>query len=131
MKRITVVGLTLLLLSGIVSGGRAKRAEIISLKTKPAVYKSGKRTSEFSAFAKKETRRIRSKNRRKVLRYSGKWTGKLYQPKGPVEQKFNFSLTLYQKGKTVTGFSRIAVVGSPEYYGVMRLRGRLKRNRLI
>ncbi len=38
-------------------------------------------------------------------------------------------MTLYRKGKTVSGFSRIAIVESPENFGVMRLRGTAGGNR--
>jgi len=71
------------------------------------------------------------KNSRKAPNFAGRWKGKLYQPEGTAEQKYNFRMTLRQKGTRITGFSRIAVIGSPQYYGVIRLRGTLRRNRLV
>ncbi|HEY0460247.1 MAG TPA: hypothetical protein VGC97_14000 [Pyrinomonadaceae bacterium] len=123
MKRITAfaVGVFLLLLSALVADGHL------------SAYKGNAKKAEFNAFPKKENKAKPSSPsaRRKIGKYSGKWKGTLYQPDGTLRAKFGFAMRLYQKGKTVSGFSRITVIDSPQYYGVMRLKGTVKKNRLL
>ncbi|HVE55284.1 MAG TPA: hypothetical protein VNB22_00545 [Pyrinomonadaceae bacterium] len=129
MRRITLfaVGLSLLLLSTYVSNGQSRSAKPFAARNNLFAYKSERKISEINALAKKETRLA---VRRKFPKYAGKWKGTLYQPDGTLRSKFNFTVRLYQKGQKVTGFSRITIIDAPQYYGVMRLRGTIKRNRL-
>jgi hypothetical protein len=120
MKRISLI-IGLIVLSGIAASAAPAIAKRL-----PA---ENRKPLEFNSRA--ETRLKKSTVRRKTSKFSGRWTGKLYQPAGPAQQKYNFSLTLFQKGKKITGFSRIAVIGAPQYYGVMRLSGTIKGNRLV
>lgn len=130
MKRITLfaVGLSLLLLNGSAANAqfrlsnRAARNDLFA-------YKSARKISEINAFSKKETIK-RAAAVRKFPNYSGKWKGTLYQPKGTLRSKFNFTARLYQKGRKVSGFSRITIIDASRYYGVMRLRGTIRGNRL-
>jgi len=121
MKRITAfaVAVILLLLSALVADGHL------------SAYEGNGKKAEFNAFPKKEIKAKHSVGRRKAGKYSGKWKGTLYQPDGTLRAKFGFTMRLYQKGKTVSGFSRITVIDSPQYYGVMRLKGTVKKNRLL
>ncbi len=132
MKRIIIlaIGLSLLLLSDVVSKGQFQIPKTIAANKGLFAYEGDRKVSGFNALTKRETNRKRSTVRRKNLKYEGKWKGTLYQPDGTLRQKFNFTLRLYQKGKKVTGFSRIANIEAPQYYGVMRLKGKIKRNRL-
>lgn len=132
MKRITLltVGLSLLLLGGLVSNGQFQLSKTNPARKSLFTDASGRKISEINTLAKKETKSKRLAVRRKGLKYSGKWRGTLYQPEGTLRAKFRFTLRLYQKGQKVTGFSRIAMIDAPQYYGVMRLRGTIKRNRI-
>jgi len=123
MKKVTLfaVGLSLLLLNGSVVNGQSRLSK--------SAYKSERKISEISALAKKETKK-RLAVRRKFPKYSGKWKGTLYQPNGTLRSKFNFTVRLYQKGQKISGFSRIALIDATQYYGVMRLRGTIKGNRI-
>jgi hypothetical protein len=109
MKRISLI-IGLIVLSGIAASAAPAIAKRL-----PA---ENRKPLEFNSRA--ETRLKKSTVRRKTSKFSGRWTGKLYQPAGPAQQKYNFSLTL-----------RIAVIGAPQYYGVMRLSGTIKGNRLV
>jgi hypothetical protein len=132
MKRIIVfaVGLALFLLSGSVSNGQVQTSPTLAARRNLSAYESNRNTSEFKTFTGKENKRKRFAVRRKVLKYAGKWRGILYQPDGTLRSKFNFTVRLYQKGRKISGFSRITIIGSPQYYGVMKLRGTAGRNRL-
>jgi hypothetical protein len=132
MKRNTLlaVGLSLFLLSGVVSNGQFQTSGTIAADKKSFIYEDYKKTSELNAFTNRETKSQRKVARRKTPKYSGRWKGTLYQPDGPLWSKFNFTVRLYQKGKKVTGFSRISIIDEPEYYGLMRLKGTIRRNRL-
>lgn len=131
MKKITLfaVGLSLLLLNGSVSNGQSRLAKTIAAYQKLSVYESNVKTSEISVL-NKETKTKRLAVRRKVPKYSGKWKGMLYQPNGTLRSKFKFTAWIYQKGRKVSGFSRITIIDAPQYYGVMKLRGTIKRHRL-
>lgn len=132
MKRIIIftVGLALLLLSSILLNGQFQTSKKIAAYKKLFTYEGNRKTSELNTLTKKEAKPNRKAARKKTPNYSGRWTGKLYQPNGTLRSKFNFTLRLYQKGKKVSGFSRITIIDSPQYYGVMRLKGTIKRNRL-
>lgn len=127
MKRIALfaVGLSLLLLNGSAVNGQSRLLKTKAARNDLFAYKSERKISEINTLAKKETKSKRS------ARYAGKWKGTLYQPNGTLRSKFNFTLKLYQKGQKVSGFSRIAIIDAPQYYGVMRLRGAIRKNRLI
>jgi hypothetical protein len=131
MKRITLFafGLSLLLLNGSAVNGQSRLLNTTAARNNLFAYKSERKISEINALAKKETIK-RLAVHRKAPRYSGRWKGTLYQPDGTLRSKFNFMVRLYQKGKKVTGFSRIAITDAPQYFGVMRLRGTIKGNRL-
>ena len=94
------------------------------------IYESSINAAELNSLTKKENRSKRKDVRKRASKYSGIWKGILYQPDGTLRAKFNFSMRLYQKGKKISGFSRIAIIGAPEYFGVMRLKGTVKKNRL-
>jgi hypothetical protein len=129
MKRITLfaVGLSLLLLNGSLTNGQSRLSKTAAARNNLFVYKSERKISEINTLVKKETRVT---IQRKFPKYSGKWKGTLYQPNGTLRSKFNFMVRLYQKGRKVSGFSRITIIDAPQYFGVMRLRGTIKGNRL-
>ena len=129
MKKITLfaVGLSLLLSGGSVSNGQSRLSKTIAARNNLFAYKSERKISEINALAKTK----RSVVRRKAPKYAGKWKGTLYQPNGTLRSKFNFTVRLYQKGQKVSGFSRITITDAPQYYGIMRLRGTIRKNRLI
>ncbi|MBS1793266.1 MAG: hypothetical protein JSS81_05400 [Acidobacteria bacterium] len=112
--------------------------KIIVIGILTAFLTSGFSTLEIYAFEKTEKNvpvfragnAARPIKRRKAGRFAGRWKGMVYQPGNASWQKYYFRMTLFQKGKTVTGFSRIAIAESPEYFGVMRLRGTAGGNRL-
>src|SRR5215204_6135312 len=130
MKRRTVfvVGLILLFLSFSESNGQFQTSRTMAAQRNLFAYES--KAAKFNTLIKKEIKRNRLAIRKRRLNYSGRWTGKLYQPDGPLRSKFNFVMRLSQKGKKVSGFSRIAIIGAPQYYGVMKLKGAIRKNRL-
>jgi hypothetical protein len=133
MKRINViaVGFALLLLGSIVSAEQFQSAKAIAAERKFSADKDNRKISEFNAFTKKESKPKRLTIRRKISKYSGRWKGTLYQPGGTLRSKFNFTMRFWQKGKNISGFSRISISDAPQYYGVMRLKGTVKRNGLV
>jgi hypothetical protein len=131
LTAVYAVALSLLLLSGSPSNGQFQTALKTSAAHKRTIaYESGKKTSELNPFARKISKSKRKAFRRKSQRYSGKWKGILYQPAGTIQTKFNFTVRLYSRGRKITGFSRITIIDAPQYYGVMKLRGTVRRNRL-
>ncbi len=132
MKRITLltVGLSLLLLSGLDSNGQSQLSKTNPARNNLFADKSERKIPEINRLAKKVKRSKHFAVRRKVPRYSGKWKGTLYQPEGTLRSKFKFTVWLSQKGRKVTGFSRITMIDAPQYYGVMKLRGTIRGNRL-
>jgi hypothetical protein len=133
MKLIAVsaVALSLVLLSGSASNGQFQTALKTSAAHKRIIaYESVRKTSELNPFTVKASKLKRLAARRRAPRYSGKWKGILYQPDGTLRTKFNFTVKLYRKGRKISGFSRITIIGAPQYYGVMKLRGTVRRNRL-
>jgi hypothetical protein len=81
-------------------------------------------------FNKQETVKKRSAVRRQRSRFAGRWRGTLYQPDGTLRPKFAFTMRFYQKGARISGFSRISLQDSPQYFGVMSLKGTARKNRL-
>jgi hypothetical protein len=131
LTAVYAIALSLLLLNGSTANGQFQT----SLKTSAAyertiAYESGKKASELNPFTVKASKSKRFAVRRISRRLSGKWKGILYQPTGTLRTKFNFTIRLYRGGRKVTGFSRITITDAPQYYGVMNLRGTIRRNRL-
>ena len=62
----------------------------------------------------------------KVGDLSGFWTGILRQG----QAQFSYQMTLVQHGQNVEGTARIEEKGSPQYYGVMKLRGTVSQDGL-
>jgi hypothetical protein len=132
MKQAAVLAVVIawLLLSISVSNGQSQTSRTVAARRNLSADESSRKISEFSAYPQKENLPNRTAIRRKHPRYSGKWKGTLYQPEGTLRTKFNFTMRLYQRGRRISGFSRIAIVDSPQYFGVMRLRGAIGKNRL-
>jgi len=131
MKRITLftVGLSLLLLCGLAANAQFQLSETMAARQNLFAGRNIGKIAEISALVK--TKSKRAAVRRKALKFSGRWKGTLSQPDGPLRAKFKFTMRLYQKGKKVSGFSRIALIDAPQYYGIMRLRGTIEKNRLM
>jgi hypothetical protein len=132
MKRITlsIIGLALLFLSGLVLNAQFPASKPMAADKNLFAAESVRKSPELSAFAKKETTPKRIAARRRASKFAGKWKGILYQPDGTLRAKFNFTMRFYQKGKKISGFSRISISDAPQYYGVMRLTGTTRKNRL-
>ena len=132
MKQIKIlaVGLSLFLSGVIVVNAHPTVSETIAVRKKLFIREGRRKIFKLNSFTKNKSKSKRLKVRRKAPNYTGKWKGTLYQSDGTVRQKFYFSMTLYRKGRNVTGFSRITEFESPLYYGVMKLRGTIKKNRL-
>jgi hypothetical protein len=121
MKRITLFAVgAFLLLSGVF----AADGHSVS------VHKSIGKISEFNFLRQKQTTGKNSAVRRKTSRFAGRWNGTLYQPNGTLRSKFAFTMRLYQKGRKISGYSWISIIDSFQYYGVMRLRGTVRKKRL-
>lgn len=59
---------------------------------------------------------------------SGEWNGILRQSEGGAAASYYFTLDLKQKGKIITGTSKIAFVQQPEFYAIMQLKGVFKND---
>lgn len=61
--------------------------------------------------------------------FSGTWTGTVTQPNGPIQQTWDYTLTLTQTVNTLTGTSRIQFqTGSPVYFGEFKVLGSVNTN---
>jgi hypothetical protein len=132
MKQIKISAVVLsLCLSGVFSvNAYLPASETIALRKKLFTYEDNRKIFRPNSFTSKAIKSKRLKVRRQASNYAGRWSGTLYQGEGTNRQKFNFSMKLYRKGRYVSGISRITVVESPLYYGVMSLRGTIKKNQL-
>jgi hypothetical protein len=129
--KLLVAGLALFLPGVVVVDARLPAPESFAARHELFNRESGgRKIFQLGSSTKNKIKARRLKARRKAANYSGRWKGTLYQGEGGSRAKFNFSMTLYRKGRNVTGFSRIDVIESPSYYGVMRLRGTVNKNRL-
>ena len=121
MKRITVFAAGVFFF---LSGVFAANGHSVS------AHESSGKISELKALFQNRTQRKKSSVRRKTSRFAGRWRGTLYQPNDTLRSKFAFTMRLYQKGRKISGYSRIAITDSPQYFGVMRLRGTVRKKRL-
>ena len=130
MKRVTLftVGLSLLLLSSSAANAQFQLSETTTARRNLFAGENVGKIAEINTLVKSRSKRAAV--RRKALKFSGRWRGTLSQPDGPLRAKFSFTMRVYQKGKKVSGYSRIALIDAPQYYGIMRLRGTIKKNRL-
>lgn len=60
---------------------------------------------------------------------SGHWTGYALQGPGGTRPQFTFEMWLEQEGVNVSGRAKVAVMESPQYYGVMSVSGTMTNGR--
>jgi hypothetical protein len=66
-----------------------------------------------------------------ILNVGGNWRGKMIQPEGPRGKDFySVVFDLEQKDSLVSGTSRIEIP-STEYYGVMKVKGMIRKDTLF
>jgi len=62
---------------------------------------------------------------------SGEWNGVLKQNEGGAARAYYFQLNLKQKGEEITGTSKVSFIDKPQFYSIMKLKGRFKNDILL